>query len=63
MMLEERMYRQQQRDAGNPYKEGSRQWLAWSKGWLAGQLEMAAQRWEQATGQKINLRRPSTRSK
>ena len=70
MSIENRMFRQQQRDAGNPYKEESRSWIAWSRGYVAGQLAMAGRQWEAATGQKVkmpkttfaDLRRPENRS-
>ena len=62
MMLEHRMFRQMQRDAGNPYKEESRQWLAWAKGYTSGQIAMAVTRWNAATGENVKLPRPRRRS-
>lgn len=49
------MFRQQQRDAGNPYKEESRSWIAWARGYAAGQIAMAAERWFDATGKQIKM--------
>lgn len=43
MDFETRHFRQLQRDYGNPYKEGSRQWLAWANGYDAGRIDVAMQ--------------------
>ena len=41
MELADRMLRVQQREAGNPYKEGSDQWRAWASGWASGEVHAA----------------------
>ena len=43
MELLERMWRQKQRDLGNPYKEGSAQWRAWGNGYEASELKNVLQ--------------------
>lgn len=69
MTLENRMFRQQQRDAGNPYKEESRSWIAWSRGYAAGQLALLAKKMKLELGpvptfaEMRKNRPPSTRAK
>lgn len=41
MELLERMWRQKQRDLGNPYKEGTAQWRAWGNGYEAAEFQGA----------------------
>ena len=62
MDILERMMRVQQRSYGNPYKEGSRQWLAWAKGYNAGRLDPLLKQLER--GQKLmrKMNRSSTRN-
>jgi hypothetical protein len=64
MILEERMFRQQQRDWGNPYKEGTRSWLAWSRGYTASQLACVIEEWNKRVPKehRINLGRTQSRS-
>lgn len=54
-MLEERMFRQQQRDRGNPYKEGSRQWIAWSRGYVAAELAAVVEQWNRRVPKKFRV--------
>lgn len=48
MSLENKLFRQQQREAGNPYKEETRSWLAWSRGYVDGQLAMVLKHFRSA---------------
>lgn len=47
MDIEERMFRQQQRDRKNPYKEGSRSWIAWARGYAACEVDGFLKVWKQ----------------
>jgi hypothetical protein len=40
--INERMFRVLQRSYGNPYKEGSRSWIAWAKGYDAARWKEVA---------------------